>query len=261
MKLPIFNSSEEKPLDVLIEDGGFCGIFRRIGVVGDSLASGAMQIVSNEGINSFYDMYEYSWGQYMARKVGCHVENFSRGGMTAQMFCDSFGRDCGAFYSRERACQCYIIALGVNDANSGLEMGNADDICIDSCFNNKKTVAGYYGQIIQRLKIIQPDAKFFLVTAPRGTKGKDSTYEWHDEFRKVIYDISDKFQNTYVIDLRKYAVKYNTDFRNMFFLEGHMNAAGYLLTSKIIISYMDYIIRHNLEDFKKVALIGTQYYK
>lgn len=69
------------------------------------------------------------------------------------------------------------------------------------------------------------------------------------------------YMTFHVIDLRKYAVKYNTDFRNMFFLEGHMNAAGYLLTSKIIISYMDYIIRHNLEDFKKVALIGTQYYK
>lgn len=169
-------SVDEKPLDKLIEDEGFCGIFRSIGVIGDSLASGEMQILSNEGINSYYDMYEYSWGQYMARKIGCRVENFSRGGMTAQIFCDSFGRESGAFYNREKACQCYIVALGVNDANSGLEIGSAKDICMESCFSNKKTVAGYYGQIIQRIKVIQPDAKIFLVTAPRGGDKTHGTY-------------------------------------------------------------------------------------
>lgn len=261
MKLPVFNSKDEKPLDTLLSDEGFCGIFRSIGVVGDSLASGAMEVISQEGINSGYDMLEYSWGQYMARKIGCRVENFSRGGMTAQMFCESFGRECGAFYDKEKACQCYIIALGVNDANSGLDMGSAEDICKATCFSNKKTVAGYYGQIIQRIKSIQPDAKIFLVTAPKGVLKDHPSYKWHDDFTKVIYDIADMFNNTYLIDLRKYGPVQDAEFRNMFYLEGHLNAAGYSFFAKIIMSYIDYIIRHNFEDFRKVALIGTPYLK
>ena len=30
----------EKPLDRIVTDGGFCGIFRRIACIGDSLSSG-----------------------------------------------------------------------------------------------------------------------------------------------------------------------------------------------------------------------------
>ena len=258
LKIDLHN---EKPLENIIDDEGFCGIFRSIGIIGDSLSSGAMQIVNNEGINTYYDMYEYSWGQYMARKIGCRVENFSRGGMTSQCFCDSFGRESGAFYNREKACQCYIIALGVNDANSGLEIGSAKDICMENCFSNKKTVAGYYGQIIQRIKSIQPDAKIFLVTVPKWEQDTYSPYIWHDKFREVICEMADMFKNTYVIDLRQHAVTYDAKFRDMFFMEGHMNPAGYLLVSKLIMSYMDYIIRHNFTEFKKVALIGTPYLK
>jgi hypothetical protein len=35
-----------------------------------------------------------------------------------------------------------------------------------------------------------------------------------------------------------------------------MNPAGYLLTARMIESYMDYIIRHNAEDFAEVGFIG-----
>ncbi len=36
-----------------------------------------------------------------------------------------------------------------------------------------------------------------------------------------------------------------------------MNAAGYLLTAKLVIGYIDYLIRHNMEDFSQVGFIGT----
>ena len=261
MKLPDFNSKDEKPLDTLLTDEGFCGIFRSIGIVGDSLASGEMEIISDEGTRSYYDMYEYSWGQYMARRLGCRVENFSRGGMTAQCFCDSFGMECGAFSDKERVCQCYIIALGVNDANSGLEMGSSEDAVIENCYTNKKTVAGCYGQIISRIKILQPDAKIFLMTPPREPDPTLASERWQDDFRKIIYEMKEKFQNTYVLDLREYAPVQDQAFRDMFYLNGHLNAAGYEFMAKIIMSYMDYIIRHHFDDFRKVALIGTPHLK
>ena len=55
----------EKPLDNLVSDGGFCGIFRTMGIIGDSYASGELESYE-EGIAGFHDFYEYSWGQFMA---------------------------------------------------------------------------------------------------------------------------------------------------------------------------------------------------
>ena len=38
---------------------------------------------------------------------------------------------------------------------------------------------------------------------------------------------------------------------------GHRNPSGYILTAQIIDSYIDYIVRHNPQDFKNVGFIGT----
>ena len=62
MKAFWITDEKEKPLDTLVKDGGFCGIFRRIGCVGDSLSSGEYEIVNEDGTKSYYDLYEYSWG-------------------------------------------------------------------------------------------------------------------------------------------------------------------------------------------------------
>ena len=49
MKAFWITDEKEKPLDTLVKDGGFCGIFRRIGCVGDSLSSGEYEIVNEDG--------------------------------------------------------------------------------------------------------------------------------------------------------------------------------------------------------------------
>ena len=35
-----------------------------------------------------------------------------------------------------------------------------------------------------------------------------------------------------------------------------MNAGGYLLTAKMVMSYIDYIVRQNPEDFAQAGFIG-----
>ena len=72
----------------------------------------------------------------------------------------------------------------------------------------------------------------------------------------MLYDFASAFSNTYIIDLRKYAPAYDEEIRKRFFLGGHMNAAGYLFTAKMIVSYIDYIIRHNFEDFSEIGFVG-----
>ncbi len=252
-----FNSNE-KPLERLTTDGGFCGIFRTIACVGDSLASGEHEGTGDKGQKTYHDYYDYSWGQYLARIAGCTVYNFSRGGMSAKWYLDSFAEEKG-FWDESLKAQAYILALGVNDLtpSSELEVGSVDDICDEDSNQNKPTFAGYYGKIIQQYKKIEPRAKFFLMTMPRCSENEVN--EKRDAHAKLLHDLAEHFENTYVIDLRKYGPVYDEAFRQKFYLGGHMNAAGYLLTGQMVASYIDYIIRHNMEDFKQVGFIGTPY--
>lgn len=254
----IMGSEDEKPLDRLVTDGGFCGIFRRICCIGDSLSSGEFESSDEKNENKgYHDMFDYSWGQYLGRLCGSTVLNYSRGGMTAKEFCDGFADENG-FWNKKEACHAYIIALGVNDMHNldkmyGGEIGTTEDICREDYKQNKPTFVGYYAQIMQRMKNIQPRAKFFLMTMPSESLGNE-IIKLHAE---KMYELADYFSNTYVLDFCKYAPKYNGEFKKKFYLGGHMNPCGYLLTAKMTASYIDYIIRHNMQDFDQVGFIGT----
>ena len=70
----------EKPLDNLVTDGGYASIFRTVAFVGDSLSSGEFETLDETtGVRHYYDMFEYSWGQFAARMAGFTAYNFSRG--------------------------------------------------------------------------------------------------------------------------------------------------------------------------------------
>lgn len=256
----ILKDENEKPLDVLVPDVSFLGIIRRLGCVGDSLASGEMESLNSENIKGFHDYYEYSWGQYMARNAGIEVFNFSKGGMTAEAYCETFA-DSQNFWSPRFECQAYIIALGVNDITKcGSDLGSLQDIDSSDWRNNKKTFAGYYAQIIQRLKEIQPKAKFFLMTIPRGDYKDAERTRAEDTHRDLIYKMAEFFEYTYVMDIREYSPVITGEFKKKFFLGGHLNAMGYILYARMFESYIDYIIRHNMEDFKQIAFVGTAFH-
>ena len=251
-------NTEEKPLDNIALDGGFCGILGTIGCIGDSLSSGEFETLDKEGKHHYYDFYEYSWGQFMARMTGTKVYNFSRGGMSAKQYMETFA-DEKDFWNPEKRCKAYIIALGVNDLlNSRQEVGSVDDICLADYRKNNLTFAGYYAMIVQRLKEISPDAKFFFMTMPEEHNRKEIE-DLKDKHAALMYDFSNFFSNSYVLDLKKYAPVYDEEFKKQFFLNGHMNACGYALTAKMVVSYIDYIIRHNFDDFKEIGLVNTPY--
>ena len=161
----LFFSKDEKPLDRFVEGYSNTSIFRTIGFIGDSLSSGEFESRNAEGKPGYHDYYEYSWGQYIARKNGLKAYNFSRGGMNAKQYMESFAENNG-FWDPALACQAYVMALGVNDViNMGMEIGSLEDIDPNDWRNNKPTFVGYYAQIIARIKAeIQPQAKFFYVT-------------------------------------------------------------------------------------------------
>lgn len=256
----LLGNENEKPLDRLVTDGGFCGIFRTVGCIGDSLSSGEFEGTGSEGQKTYHDFYDYSWGQYIARAAGCKVYNFSRGGMTAKWFCETWGEenDC---WNEEKACQAYIIAMGCNDLHGqNMPIGSVEDICPDDPTKNADTFAGWYARIIQQYKAISPDAKFFLMTIPRGAAGDNVRQQQQDaDMRTLLYAFADYFDNTYVLDMLEYSPVYDAEFKKNFYLGGHLNAMGYMLTAQMVMSYIDYIIRHNMQDFKQVGFIGTPF--
>lgn len=246
----------EKPLDRMVTDGGFTGIFRSICCIGDSLSSGEFESLDADGNVGYHDMFEFSWGQFIARDAGAKVFNFSRGGMTGKEYIESFA-EANGFWDTDKLCQCYIIALGVNDL-FGLkqELGTVSDMEPDENGNYKETFAAYYGRIIKRLKDMNPDAYFFFMSMPKNGDDGDPQREAH---ASLLYDFAKRFTRSHVIDLYKYAPVYDAEFRSHFFMSGHLNPAGYLLTARMVESYIDFIVRSQPELFSKIGYIGTPY--
>ncbi|MBR4910052.1 MAG: SGNH/GDSL hydrolase family protein [Clostridia bacterium] len=254
-------SLTENPLDRIPYMLGLAGIFRTIACVGDSLSSGEFEVKGkNPGDKSLYlDMFEYSWGQFMARDLGSKVYNFSRGGMTARWYLESFAEEMG-YWDKEKAAQAYIMALGVNDLfgsdQDGI-LGSFEDIHIGEPDKNADNFAGNYARIIERYKKISPKAHFFLITMPVENREEESKKQGHNE---LLYKIAGAYSHTHVIDLNKYAPKYDGDFKKKFYLNGHMNPAGYLFTAKMFEAYIEHIILSEPEEFYQVGLIGSPHY-
>ena len=85
---------------------------------------------------------------------------------------------------------------------------------------------------------------------PRDENGSRSK-----EHTALLYKFAEVFPFSYVIDLDAYAPVYDAEFRKYFFMGGHLNAAGYLFTARMFSSYIDYIIRHNPDDFTQIGFV------
>lgn len=256
-----FVQEGEKPLDKLVTDGGLCAIFRRIGCIGDSLSSGEFESCKG-GQKTYHDMFEYSWGQVLARMSGSVVENFSRGGMTAKEYCEGYAEQMG-YWAEEKKCNAYIIALGVNDFfGKHFPVGDLNDVDFNNYKNNNlDTFIGAYAQIIQRYKEISPKARFFFVSMPKeSTDGKEAI-EIKEKHLEVLNLLASKFEFCYVIDLYHYGPDYGTkEFRDLFYMYGHLSPAGYVFTAKELASYIDYIIKSNPKDFIQMGFCFSEFY-
>ncbi len=135
-------------------------------------------------------------------------------------------------------------------------MGSINDIDLEDYRNNKPTYAGWFGQIVQRYKEIQPNAKFFFISMPQEWADTEAKIAQKKAHADLLYAMTGIFQNSYVVDLNKYAPVYDRSFAEKFYLHGHLNPMGYQLTAKMIASYIDYIIRQDPKAFRQVGFIG-----
>ena len=133
-------------------------LFKTIGIVGDSYASGEIYTSNKSG-----DFYDLSWGQIMARRNGISCTNFSKGGLTTRTWL-THGKGKTLLLS-EPPKNLYILALGINDVNKlgTAYIGSSADIASDYN-NNADTFWGNYSKIISIIKEHAPNAKIVIST-------------------------------------------------------------------------------------------------
>ena len=250
------------PIKKFVPDGGYTSIFRTIGVIGDSLSSGEHESLK-DGKKGFHDYFEYSWGQYIARKCGLTTINFSKGGLTCKEFFEYYIKERKNPFIDENRCQAYVIALGVNDMNHLKEyypggFGSFDDVDWDNSDNNKMSYVGQYVRIIQRLKEFEPKCRIFVMSLPKESPLRKEETKQRKEILKFLKELTTKFPYLYLLDLWDYAPIYDKKFKRLHFCGGHMNARGYKFTGDLVATYIDYYIRKCPDDFNQVAFIGKE---
>lgn len=253
------------PIRKIKENPKYVPIIRTLGCVGDSLSSGEHESLDKDGNKGYHDYYEYSWGQFIARSCGLKAFNFSHGGYKAK---DFFTLGDFDMFKKENLCQAYIIALGANDMSHLCDetdtysgFGNIENAMKDSFEENNKTFVGAYVNLIKKIREVQPKARIFVVTFPKrkASKKRKELNKKHTEF---LRSLPNYFEYLYVIDLQKYSVNYSSKkFIHKYYLGGHLSAMGYKYTADLFITYMNYIIEHNIDDFRQIGFVlkGGEY--
>ena len=247
------------PLSVIRKEAGLVNVFRRVGCIGDSLASGCCVYKNGQGVEQGVDLYEFSWGQYLARMTGNTYYNFSRGGWSTRNW---LAGDYGASlaFDGNHACDAYVIGLGQNDNNQRIPVGTSADINMSDYSQNADTFYGNYGKIIQMIQARYPKAKIFVCTDPLD---KTDSPE-NNGYNTAIRTMATMFDNVYLLDLYTYG-KEQFDYNGANLLSinkryAPFNAVGYYICALIIATYIDWIMRTNPTDFLEVEFINTDYH-
>ena len=227
-------------------------VFHKVGVIGDSLASG--ESASNEGDTvSYHDLYPFSWGQCLARESGNTYYNFSKGGLTAKTWMTDADYGYALASQSDKLCDAYIIGLGQNDSGQHMTVGTSADINLTNPDLNADSFYGNYGKIIQKMQIIAPKAPIFVISRP--------TVPPSNEYETAIRAMPTIFSNVYLIDLYKYVNDFydsNSIIRQCL-RSGHYNAVAYKTISKYISQEISNVIVANLNDFLQVEFINTKW--
>ena len=143
-------------------------LFQKIGVLGDSFASGSLHYPDGSGDAT--TNYAVSWGQILARDTGASVTNYSKGGLSATTWLTNTEYGLEKFLTSDPE-QLYICDFGINDWNqrSTYPIGTIAD-CKEDYTENPQTFYGSYGKIIGNIKDHAPNAKIVMLSVMRNNE-------------------------------------------------------------------------------------------
>lgn len=137
---------------------GSLSLFSKIGVIGDSYASGCIAADGADGS----DRYSISWPQIMGRACGAQVTNFTHGGANTGLWTTE---DYGLSKLNSTDTQdLYICALGINDAAQIAQGKEELGTIADVGSTTSTSFYRYYGDILNAIQAKAPHACVVLTT-------------------------------------------------------------------------------------------------
>lgn len=249
--------SDENPLSIVKETAGYTSIIHRLGVVGASFTNGGENTTS--GTCPLSVMREFSWPQNLARLCGSIAYHFGQPGM----YCKQWLNDVGGYYTQmaqpEYACDAYVISFASNDANpskADYGLGTIADVHIGSESENGASFYGYLSQIVARCHSVQPRAYLFLMTYPYDYS-QTETKGYNQAMRDIVTAYRNAGYRIYLIDYATYGMTEEQAQNKGMFRGSHYVGTGYQYMTYEICTYIDWIIKHNMEDFKDIAFVQT----
>ena len=222
--------------------------YHRIGVLGDSYASGSNY--ASSGWKGY--RYDLAWPQIIARRNGIKVSQFSFGGLTTRLWLtNAHGYPK---LSSSPAQDLYIISLGINDLvqdGYGVDyIGSIADIDDSDYNNNADTFYGNYGKIIKKIQEYAPCSLQVLTTVRYS-----STYDTDIAlFNAAIVDIGSHF-GIPVIDLFNSKL-YKSSFFTSNLISGHPTMALQSAIADAIEDLFSECVKNNAAYFKDYATKG-----
>jgi len=275
-------TKSDNPLFPTLYDGGLTRIFKSIVCIGDSLTGGviAHKVYDTDGTtlknNESTSFPDYSYPTYMARSLGSNVMSFGYGGRTAanKHSLDTTDTHSWFYWGRtvkgewlnveENKADCYIVALGTNDiAVYGSFSGDlTTDIAVGTdsiTVNDKSTSVGGYCEILNSIYKIQSRARVFCVTLPNTRQTAETRTEMNTKVKAIIEAYKSINKYIYCVDLETYGIQPDdvSAFKSANYTGGHLNPFGYKWLSDTIVTYINYIIEHNLQDFKNIEIVDS----
>lgn len=222
--------------------------FNSMGIIGDSLASGASNYPKSGGDTTPNDRKEYSWGKYIEREHGVDVELYSEGGTNTRTWLTR--ASCIGVFNSDTPRDCYCIGLGVNDAYSlgAAYLGTVADVHVGAESDNPDTFYGNYSKIIGLIKTKSPYSKIFCFTDPKANDQLELDYN------QAIRDIVALYDNAFLIDLYGDEFYNSSEFTNYWYL-AHSTAIGYKVMAGHIWQLLNEYIRNNYSDFLDIQWI------
>lgn len=242
----------EAPDDVY--NGCEFSLFRKWGLIGDSLSVG--HTVSKDGKTTLGRNIYYSWGQYLARRIGNTCLNFGRSGVTSKLWMDTSETYCyPRLINPDNLCQAYIIALGAND--SEMTLGSIADVNFTDMSQNADTEYGCYAKVINAVRNVSANVPIFLFTLPY-PRNSDVKIKAINEMIRTFASDKEHFEKIFLVDL-------DADY-NKYFETGkleaqigntgwHLTSLGYLYASKVNEIALSKVISDNYSDFQDVFLL------
>lgn len=199
------------------KDNCLLSMFDKVGVIGDSYASG--EIYGTDGV-LIGDKYKISWIQQLARRNGFKAFNFSEGGLSTRTWLTSnYGLEK---MNNTEICDIYILALGINDYYGLGEsyLGDKSDIA-----SGNDTFYGNYSKIINAVRDKAPTGKIMISTIAI-RKSETSEYKRLIKmYNDAIIEIANEY-NIPIIRQDKYPYFDSYAYEeNM--IHGHPTAVGY----------------------------------